>query len=103
MGRGCFAVCFVSNVGFPCQVLQIGWLISWSECTCNLRRGHSIEAATAGVTVTLIDFTLSRLTALTGDVAFCDLAADPELFQGPKGDVQVHATCACGCLETTNE
>lgn len=52
-------------------------------------RGHNIEADTAGVTVTLIDFTLSRLTAVTGDVAFCDLAADPELFQGPKGDVQV--------------
>ena len=43
------------------------------------------------MTVTLIDFTLSRLTALTGDVAFCDFAADPELFTGPKGDVQVHS------------
>ncbi|KAL0033637.1 hypothetical protein WJX79_009265 [Trebouxia sp. C0005] len=55
--------------------------------SCRLR-GHVIEASTSGVTVTLIDFTLSRLTALTGDVAFCDLAADPELFTGPKGDVQ---------------
>lgn len=53
-------------------------------------RGHAIEASTSGVTVTLIDFTLSRLTAITGDVAFCDLAADPELFTGPKGDVQVN-------------
>ena len=52
-------------------------------------RGHDIEVASSGVTVTLIDFTLSRLTAPTGDVAFCDLAADPELFTGPKGDVQV--------------
>ncbi|KAL0034660.1 hypothetical protein WJX77_001494 [Trebouxia sp. C0004] len=55
--------------------------------SCRLR-GHDIEASSSGVTVTLIDFTLSRLTALTGDVAFCDLAADPELFTGPKGDVQ---------------
>ncbi|KAL0051746.1 hypothetical protein WJX82_001400 [Trebouxia sp. C0006] len=55
--------------------------------SCRLR-GHAIEASTSGVTVTLIDFTLSRLTALTGDIAFCDLAADPELFTGPKGDVQ---------------
>lgn len=64
-------------------------VVQLSECTCGVCRGHSIEADTAGVTVTLIDFTLSRLTAVTGDVAFCDLAADPELFQGPKGDVQV--------------
>lgn len=79
---------------------------SWCQCTSNVRRGHSIEAATAGVTVTLIDFTLSRLTAVTGDVAFCDLAADPELFQGPKGDVQVHtefpAVCAVLSLDSTN-
>lgn len=54
-----------------------------------LYRGHDIEASTSGVTVTLIDFTLSRLTAPTGDIAFCNLAADPELFTGPKGDVQV--------------
>ena len=43
---------------------------------------------TAGVRVTLIDFTLSRLVTPEGEVAFCDLAADPELFNGPKGDVQ---------------
>lgn len=40
----------------------------------------------------LIDFTLSRLVTVTGEVAFCDLAADPELFKGPKGSVQV--SCA---------
>ncbi|KAL4446368.1 hypothetical protein ABPG77_003175 [Micractinium sp. CCAP 211/92] len=51
-------------------------------------RGVELEAATAGVTVTLIDFTLSRLVTVTGEVAFCDLAADPELFKGPKGSVQ---------------
>lgn len=72
------------------QVLACPSGLSLSECVCGVCRGHSIEADTAGVTVTLIDFTLSRLTAVTGDVAFCDLAADPELFQGPKGDVQVH-------------
>ena len=42
-----------------------------------------------GVRVTLIDFTLSRLRTPEGEVAFCDLAADPELFNGPKGDSQV--------------
>lgn len=57
-------------------------------CIC---RGHDIEVISSGVTVTLIDFTLSRLTTVMGDVAFCNLAADPELFAGPKGDVQVRA------------
>ena len=38
--------------------------------------------------VTLIDFTLSRLVTVTGEVAFCDLAADPELFRGPRNSVQ---------------
>lgn len=74
-----------------CWVRQVLYLTSLSDCTCYLCRGHTIEAATAGVTVTLIDFTLSRLTAVTGDVAFCNLAADPELFQGPKGDAQVQS------------
>ena len=53
------------------------------------RRSVDIKVETGGLLVTLIDFTLSRLQTLTGDVAFCDLAADPELFQGPKGDCQV--------------
>ncbi|EFN57276.1 hypothetical protein CHLNCDRAFT_9043, partial [Chlorella variabilis] len=51
-------------------------------------RGVELEAATEGVTVTLIDFTLSRLVTVTGEVAFCDLAADPELFRGPRNSVQ---------------
>ncbi|KAK9813057.1 hypothetical protein WJX72_008207 [[Myrmecia] bisecta] len=51
-------------------------------------RDTSIEMADAGVAVTLIDFTLSRLNTVTGEVAFLDLSADPELFQGPKGDCQ---------------
>jgi hypothetical protein len=41
------------------------------------------------VLATLIDFTASRLQTPGGDVAFCDLSADPELFQGPKGNCQV--------------
>lgn len=56
-------------------------------------RGAAISAATGGVAATLIDFTASRLVTMAGDLAFCDLAGDPELFQGPKGDCQ-----ACGCL-----
>ncbi|EIE19929.1 hypothetical protein COCSUDRAFT_54502 [Coccomyxa subellipsoidea C-169] len=51
-------------------------------------RGVDVEASTAGVEVTLIDFTLSRLRTADGAGAFCDLAADPELFQGPRGDCQ---------------
>jgi serine/threonine-protein kinase haspin len=52
-------------------------------------RGVSIDAASAGVLVTLIDFTLSRLRTIDGSGAYCDLNADPELFTGPKGDCQV--------------
>ena len=48
-----------------------------------------MRAKTGGLAVTLIDFTLSRLTMPSGAVAFCDLSADPELFAGPKGDCQV--------------
>jgi len=52
-------------------------------------RDVDIIVESAGVRVTLIDFTLSRLCTSEGEVAFCDLAADPELFKGPKGDAQV--------------
>jgi len=41
-----------------------------------------------GIAVTLIDFTLSRLAAAGGGVAYCDLGADPALFAGPRGDAQ---------------
>jgi serine/threonine-protein kinase haspin len=52
-------------------------------------RGVDVTAAAAGLTVTLIDFTLSRLRRPTGGgVAFCDLEADPALFAGPRGDAQ---------------
>lgn len=50
-----------------------------------------------GVLVTLIDFTASRLQTPSGDVAFCDLSADPELFQGPKGNCQVRRRAALPC------
>ena len=63
-----------------------------------MRRGVGISAAGAGVRVTLIDFTLSRLATLDGGGAYCDLAADPQLFRGPKGDCQARrmtATHAC--------
>ena len=42
----------------------------------------------AGLAVTLIDFTLSRLAAAGGGAAYCDLNADPALFAGPRGDPQ---------------
>lgn len=51
-------------------------------------RNVDITVPAEGVRVTLIDFTLSRLITSDGEVAFCDLSADPELFKGPKGDEQ---------------
>ena len=54
----------------------------------HMHRDVDIVVEAAGVRVTLIDFTLSRLVTADGEVAYCDLAADPALFQGPKGDVQ---------------
>ena len=50
-----------------------------------------IVAESTGVRVTLIDFTLSRLTTREGETAFCDLSADPEIFNGPTGDPQAEA------------
>jgi len=49
--------------------------------------GVDLNIQTAGLDVTIIDFTLSRLSTENGD-AFCDLNADPELFTGPKGHCQ---------------
>ena len=42
----------------------------------------------AGLEVAVIDYTLSRVAAAGGGVAFCDLDADPGLFAGPRGDCQ---------------
>ena len=63
-----------------------------SASACCVRRGCELSAQSAGVTVTLIDFTLSRLLTAGGEAVFCNLAADPEIFKGPKGDVQVGRT-----------
>ena len=49
--------------------------------------GVELNMQTSGLDVTIIDFTLSRVTAEDGDV-YCDLNADPELFKGPKGHCQ---------------
>lgn len=51
-------------------------------------RDVDIAVHTAGVKVTLIDFTLSRVVTAEGEIAHCDLESDPEIFNGPKGDVQ---------------
>ena len=59
------------------------------DITIIVDRGVDVAVECGGLAVTLIDFTLSRLRTAAGDVAFCDLAADPELFAGPKGDCQV--------------
>ncbi|KAL3689697.1 hypothetical protein R1sor_016006 [Riccia sorocarpa] len=49
--------------------------------------GRDIRVKTVGVSVSIIDFTLSRID--TGkQVFFCNLSNDPELFEGPTRDVQ---------------
>lgn len=61
-----------------------------AELSTHRLRGVDLHVQkTAGVKVAIIDFTLSRLDLANGGVAFCNLAADPELFEGPKGDCQV--------------
>ena len=57
-------------------------------CSLAPDSGVDVSMDTAGVAVTLIDFTLSRLDTGAGTVAFCDLSADPDLFKGPKNDCQ---------------
>lgn len=54
---------------------------------CRLR-GVELEVCGGGPRCTLIDFTLSRLQTAGGALAFCDLAADPELFVGPRANAQ---------------
>ncbi|KAG1655770.1 hypothetical protein FOA52_008477 [Chlamydomonas sp. UWO 241] len=47
-----------------------------------------IMVESAGVRASLIDFSASRLIAADGTLAFCDLSQDPEIFEGPKGQIQ---------------
>jgi serine/threonine-protein kinase haspin len=62
------------------------------ECTMN---DVDISVETSGVRVTLIDFTLSRLakqrrasSSPREDIIYFDLSTDPEIFNGPEGDLQ---------------
>ncbi|XP_043723160.1 serine/threonine-protein kinase haspin homolog isoform X2 [Telopea speciosissima] len=49
--------------------------------------GRPMLAQTFGLTLSIIDFTLSRIN--TGEsILFLDLSSDPLLFEGPKGDSQ---------------
>ncbi|KAB2048701.1 hypothetical protein ES319_A13G129000v1 [Gossypium barbadense] len=49
--------------------------------------GKQISFRTYGLSVSIIDFTLSRIN--TGEnILFLDLSQDPYLFKGPKGDKQ---------------
>ncbi|MBA0873612.1 hypothetical protein Goshw_004689, partial [Gossypium schwendimanii] len=53
--------------------------------------GKEISFRTYGLSVSIIDFTLSRIN--TGEnILFLDLSQDPYLFKGPKGDKQVHCS-----------
>ncbi|KXZ49471.1 hypothetical protein GPECTOR_21g697 [Gonium pectorale] len=56
-------------------------------------RGQQLKVASHGVAATVIDFTQSRLTARAGPdsgelLAYNDMGADPELFEGTRGEVQ---------------
>eukprot|EP00854_Cymbomonas_tetramitiformis_P001209 gene1209-1785_t len=51
--------------------------------------GVDVHANNEGLRVAIIDFTLSRVDTLSGDIAFCNLSDDPEIFQGPAGDCQM--------------
>lgn len=54
------------------------------DCTLD---GKKMSVNTFGLTVSIIDFTLSRVN--TGEaVLFLNLSADPELFNGPKWNIQ---------------
>ncbi|KAM7273078.1 hypothetical protein ACFE04_027742 [Oxalis oulophora] len=49
--------------------------------------GKPIIIKAFGLSVSIIDFTLSRINA-GKDILFFDLATDPDIFKGPKGDKQ---------------
>ncbi|KAF5454243.1 hypothetical protein F2P56_023922 [Juglans regia] len=58
-----------------------------SETLQFILEGKHISVRTFGLLISIIDFTLSRIN--TGEeILFLDLASDPDLFNGPKGDRQ---------------
>ncbi|PNW87078.1 hypothetical protein CHLRE_02g108000v5 [Chlamydomonas reinhardtii] len=57
-------------------------------CMTSRLRGHTLKVSSCGLVATIIDFTNSRLQAADGTLAFCDLEADPAVFEGTRGDVQ---------------
>lgn len=58
-----------------------------TKTTQFIMQGKEMEVQTFGLSVAIIDFTLSRIN--TGNqVLFLDLSADPALFEGPKRDTQ---------------
>ncbi|XP_031486957.1 serine/threonine-protein kinase haspin homolog isoform X2 [Nymphaea colorata] len=50
-------------------------------------KGQQLHARTFGLSISIIDFTLSRMNN-GNSILFMDLASDPALFEGPKGDKQ---------------
>lgn len=78
-------------LAFEHRDLHWGNLLLLPACSLTIDyrlRGMDITVQTQGAQVTLIDFTASRLQTSSGDVAFCDLELDPEIFDGPKGNFQ---------------
>ena len=69
-------------------VHAVRFLRELTSCAC---RGVPVEVRTQGVQVTLIDFTLARVSTGSGATHSCDLEADPALFAGRRGDCQVGA------------
>ncbi|OVA16664.1 Protein kinase domain [Macleaya cordata] len=60
---------------------------SGAETVKFILEGRQMLARTFGLSISIIDFTLSRIN--TGEaIYFLDLSSDPELFKGPKGDKQ---------------
>ncbi|KAG6646830.1 serine/threonine-protein kinase haspin homolog isoform X3 [Carya illinoinensis] len=58
-----------------------------SETLQFILEGKHMSARTFGLSISIIDFTLSRIN--TGEeILFLDLSSDPDLFNGPKGDRQ---------------
>eukprot|EP00798_Chlamydomonas_sp_ICE-L_P014639 gene14639-20675_t len=96
------ALALLAQVGFALAVAEeavefehrdLHWgnvMVKPAESTSTLfrLRGVDIQVPTLGVNACIIDFTASRLRTLQQQLAFCDLSQDPELFEGPKGNVQ---------------